>query len=172
MLRTLIALIIVAAGSTPSGHAQASSPDSTMSARLGSMINGRALIRIRGDWGTADLSRPHLVGRQLDYDEASSPTHSLIALPRPFPLDTIQRIQVPGNAAGTGAMVGMEIGLLGGLAMGIGLSASLCNDGLGCSNQGGGAATIALASTVGGAVLGAVIGSTMRKWRTVYGDDR
>jgi hypothetical protein len=170
MLRVFLILGFTITVWTPIGRSQTTVPDSGAVARLGSSINGRALIRVRGDWGTADLARPRLVGRELDYATASSPTRSLIALPRPFPLDTIQRIQVPGNAAGTGAMVGASVGLLGGLALGIGLTESLCNGGSGCSNAGGGAATIALAATLGGAVLGAVIGSTMRKWKTIYKD--
>jgi hypothetical protein len=168
MLRMLLLLGCAATALVPGAQAQTTKLDSGAVAGLGSTINGRALIRVRGDWGTADLARPHLVGRQLDYAEASTPARSVIALPRPFPLDTIRRIQVPGNAAGTGAMVGASVGLLGGLALGIGLTESLCNGGSGCSNAGGGAATITLAATLGGAVLGAVIGSTMRKWKTIY----
>lgn len=170
MLRMLLILGFVATALATGGRGQTTTPDSVVVAQLGSAINGRALIRVRGAWGTADLARPRLVGRQIEYAEASSPARSVIALPHPFPLDTIQGIQIPGNAAGTGAMVGAGVGFLGGLAMAIGLTASLCNDGLGCSNKGGATATIALASTLGGALLGAGIGSTMRKWKTIYGD--
>jgi hypothetical protein len=161
MSRTFVStvLAVVIAGSL---HAQAdTSPD------LSSRINGQALIRVSGRWGTRYLVGPHLSGRSLAF-EAMEPPDSAAAH---LMLDSVDRIQVRGNAAGSGALIGAGIGLLGGLATGIGLTSSLCNDGLGCSNAGGGTAVIALVSTAGGALLGALIGSASKRWKTIYPDE-
>ena len=173
MHRTLLALAFVAASGTLTARAQSPDPtsDSADYAWLRRQINGQALILVRGDWGTAELHRPYLTDRTLSFAEArSSTTTTIVALPSPLPLDTIQRIQVPGSAAGSGALVGAGIGLLGGLAMSIGLTASLCEGG-GCSNAGGGSAVITLGSAFGGGLLGALIGSTIKKWKTIYSDN-
>lgn len=155
-------LAVVIAGSL---HAQAdTNPD------FSSRINGQALIRVSGRWGTRNLVAPHLSGRTLAF-EATDPPDSAAAPHAPLMLDSVDRIQVRGNAAGTGALIGAGIGLAGGLAMGIGLTSSLCNDGLGCSNAGGGTAFIALASTAGGALLGALIGAASKRWETIYSSD-
>lgn len=154
------ALAVVIAGSL---HAQADSGSD-----LSSRINGQALIRVSGQWGTRYLVRPHLSGRTLAF-AAMDPPDSAAA---PLLLDSVDRIQVRGNAAGTGVLIGAGIGLVGGLATGIGLTSSLCNDGLGCSNAGGGTAFIALVSTAGGALLGALIGSASKRWQTIYPNDQ
>ena len=152
-------LAVVIAGSL---HAQAdTSPD------LSSRINGQALIRVSGRWGTRYLVGPHLSGRTLAF-ETMEPPDSAAA---PLMLDGVDRIQVRGNAAGTGALIGAGIGLVGGLAMGIGLTSSLCNDGLGCGNAGGGTAFFAVASTIGGALLGSLIGAASKRWKTIYSSD-
>ncbi len=133
------------------------------SSDLSSRINGAALIRVSGRWGTRYLVGPHLSGGTFTY-AAMEPADSLA----PLSLNGVDRIQVRGSATGTGAAIGAGIGLVGGLAAGIGLTSSLCNDGLGCRNAGGGTAFIALASTLGGALLGALIGSGSKKWVTIY----
>jgi len=142
------ALTAVIAGSL---HAQADT-----SSELSSRINGQALIRVSGRWGTRTLVGPHLSGRSLAFEGTE------------LGLDSVDRIQVRGNATGRGALIGAGIGLAGGLAVGIGLTSSLCNDGLGCRNAGGGSAFIALVSTAGGALLGALIGSAVKRWVTIY----
>ena len=82
-------------------------------------------------------------------------------------LGDVTRIQVWRGASGTGALVGAGVGLAGGLAASIGISKSLCSDG-GCANETGGSAVITLASTAAGALLGALIGGSLKNWRTVY----
>ena len=156
-LSTVLAVVI--AGSL---HAQTDS-----SSDLSSRINGQALIRVGGQWGTRYLVHPHLSGRSLAF-EAMEPPDSVATQ---LVLDGVDRIQVRRNAAGTGALIGAGIGLMGGLATGIGLTSTLCNDGLGCSNAGGGTAFIALVSTAGGALLGALIGSASKRWQTIYPSD-
>jgi hypothetical protein len=168
MLRHLLALAVVVTTATLAAGAQTPGPtnDSLDNAWLRSQINGQALIRVRGVWGSADLSRPQLAGRTLSYGRTTSLGTTSLALPHSLALDSVDRIQVRGNASGTGAMVGGGIGLLGGLAASIGLSAALCDGG--CSNQGSGIAIVTLGSTLGGALIGALIGSTIKKWKTIY----
>ena len=162
----LLALVPIASGSLARGQGAVREADSLQTVWLGSRINGQALIRVRGSWGTTYLVEPHISGQTLTFAEAEPAAIS--SFPAPLRLDAIDRIQVRGNAAGTGALIGACIGLAGGLAAGIGLTASLCNDGLGCSNAGGGTALLAVASTAGGALIGALVGATIKKWRTVY----
>ncbi|HKE89265.1 MAG TPA: hypothetical protein VKB45_02935 [Gemmatimonadales bacterium] len=150
MSPTFVAAVLTAVIAA-SLHAQADT-----SSALSSRINGQALIRVSGRWGTRTLVGPRLSGRSLAFEGTE------------LGLDSVDRIQVRGNAAGRGALIGAGIGLAGGLAMGIGLTSSLCNDGLGCRNAGGGSAFIALVSTAGGALLGALIGSTAKRWVTIY----
>ena len=171
MLRSLLALAFVTTTATLAARAQTpgETSDSLDNVWLRSQINGQALIRVRGVWGSFDLDRPQLDGRTLSYAETAPRGVSSLALPRSLSLDSIDRIQVPGNAAGKGAAVGAGIGLLAGLVMSAGLSASLCSDG-GCSSQGSGTAIVTLGSTAGGALLGALIGGTVKKWKTIYRD--
>ena len=152
-LRCLLGLSLYAVA------APAQAPDSMLSTR----INGQALIRVSGRWGTRYLVQPRLAGGTFTY-AALEPADSLGS---PLRLDGVDRIQVRGNAVGTGALIGAGVGLMGGLAMGIGVTSSLCSDG-GCSNASGGTIEVALVSTVGGALLGALIGSVAKQWRTVY----
>jgi len=152
-------LTVVIAGSL---HAQA---DTT--SELSSRINGQALIRVGGRWGIRYLVGPHLSGRSLAFETMNPPDSVATSLT----LDGVERIQVRGSATGKGAAIGAAIGLVGGLAAGIGLTSSLCNDGLGCSNAGGGTVFVALVSTAGGALLGALIGSASKRWETIYPSD-
>ena len=171
MLRTVVgvALVGLSAGRAALGQAPGhQSKQSPANVSLDQRINEQALIRVRGAWGTADLDQPRLIGDTLIYAAAQSQTSSAPpTLPRPLTLHAVDRIQVRGSAAGTGALVGAGIGLAGGLAGAIALAASLCNDG-GCSNETGGMVTIAVVSTAGGALLGAIIGAPIKKWKTVY----
>lgn len=172
MLRALVVLALVSllAGST--APAQTRGPqrqDSVVRTSLQHQINAQALIRVRGSWGTADLSRPRLVGSTLTYASAWSPAAlPPPALPQSLPLDAVDRIEVRRSAAGTGALIGAGIGLAGGLAAGLALAGSLCNDGLGCHNETGGVGLITVASTAAGALVGALIGAPIKKWKTVY----
>lgn len=154
LLRPVLGLSLLAAA------ARAQTSDTWLSDR----INGAALIRVSGRWGTRYLVQPHFSGGALTFAQIEPPD----SVPTPLRLDGVERIQVRGSAAGTGALIGAGIGFAGGLAAGIGLTSALCNDGLGCSNEGGGTALVVLVSTAGGALLGALIGSVSRKWETIY----
>ena len=136
--------------------------DSLTFAELQALVASHDSVRLQGSFGEVVLRTPTLTTDSLVAESDSSGTPG----PR-LGLSDVTRIQVRGGAGGTGALVGAGVGLAGGLAAGLGLSASLCNDG-GCSNEGGGIAVIALGSTVAGALLGALIGTPLKQWHTVY----
>ena len=158
-----VALSAIVAGSARAQAASRPRPDTSW---LSSRINGQALIRVSGSWGTRDLVQPRLSGSSFSY-AAMEPDSSAA----PMMLDSIVRIQVRGNSAGTGALIGAGIGFVGGLVSMIALTSALCSDGLGCSNEGGGTAMVTLRTTFGGALLGALIGSQTKKWVTIYPED-
>ncbi len=111
MSHTLLAAVLTA---VIAGSLQAQADTSS---ELSSRINGQALIRVSGRWGTRYLVSPHLSGRSLSFDAMEPPDSSAT----PLMLDGVDRIQVRGSAAGSGAAIGAAIGLVGGLAAGIGL---------------------------------------------------
>ena len=134
--------------------------DSAGLAWLAQTVNGRALIRVSGRWGTAHLSAPRLAGDTLTFAAADP------AVARPLSLDAVDRIQVRGHAAGSGALVGAGVGLVAGIVFDATAVRTFCDGG--CSNETGGSIVIAAASTAAGALLGALIGAAIPKWHTVY----
>lgn len=135
---------------------------------LSRQINGKTRIRVFGAWGVSYLEKPWLSGDTLTFaaigsegpDPRSDPARALA-------FREVNRIQVRASAAGRGACWGAIIGLVGGLAAGLGIDASLCGDSA-CDNEGGGIALIAIGSTAGGALVGAIVGAPMERWKTVY----
>lgn len=136
--------------------------DSLTFAELQTLVDSQDSVRVEASWGQVIIRGPTLTTDSLlaapDSSGASGPC---------FGLGDVTRIQVWRGASGTGALVGAGLGLAGGLAASIGISTSLCSDG-GCANETGGSAVITLGSTAAGALLGALIGAPVKKWRTVY----
>ena len=169
MLRRFLLLALVPVASTQLAHAQGTTRDDSIArVSLPYRINGHALIRVRGSWGTAFLNQPQLVGQVLTYASAASEPG---ALPRPLTLDAVDRIQARGSAAGTGALVGAAIGAAAGVPAGVALAKSLNDIGFGSSSSPDYGGTMLLTvpvSAAGGALLGALIGATFKKWKTVY----
>ena len=168
-MRTCLVLLLATALLAPEPIiAQAAGTDNELGldaetfAELQSLIASQDSVRVRGSLGEVVIRTPTLTTDSLLPAAADSGTPG----PR-LRLSDVTCIQVRGGASGTGALVGAGVGFAGGLAAGLGLSASLCND-VGCSNEGGGVALIALGSTVAGTLIGALIGAPLRKWHTVY----
>jgi hypothetical protein len=137
--------------------------DSLTFCELQTLVASQDSVRVEAIWGQVVIRRPTLTTDSL----LAAPDSSGVAGPR-VGLGDVTRIQVWRGASGTGALVGGGVGLAGGLAASIGISKSLCNDG-GCANETGGSAVITLGSTAAGALVGALIGGSLKKWRTVYG---
>jgi hypothetical protein len=118
-------------------------------------------VRVHGAIGTVYLRRPTLTRDSLlgAIDHSGTPGVRV-------GLVDVTRIQVLGNASRTGALIGAGVGFTGGLAAGLGFAASLCSDG-GCTNETGGVAVITVGSLFTGALLGALIGTQVKKWHTV-----
>ncbi len=136
--------------------------DSLAFATLQARLASHDSARVRGVFGQVIIRRPTLTTDSLlpETDRSGS-------LGPRLGLRDVTRIQVRGGASGPGALVGAGVGFAGGLAAGVGVAASLCNDGS-CGNEGGGIAVIVLGSTAAGALIGALIGAPIRKWHTVY----
>ena len=137
--------------------------DSLRFGYLQARLASRDSVRVTGTFGAVVLRRPTL-----------TPDSLVAATPRsggtpvaPLALTEVTRIQVRGGASGTGALIGAGVGLAAGIAASVSLHASLCSGG-GCSNEAGGSAVIVLGSTIGGALLGALVGLPVRKWHTVF----
>jgi hypothetical protein len=136
--------------------------DSLTFAKLRSRLSSRDSVRVHGAIGTVYLRRPTLTRDSLlgAIDHSGTPGVRV-------GLVDVTRIQVLGNASRTGTLIGAGVGFTGGLAAGLGLAASLCSDG-GCTNETGGVAVITVGSLFTGALLGALIGTQVKKWHTVY----
>lgn len=137
--------------------------DSLTFGELQTLIASQDSVRVEAIWGQVVIRAPTLTTDSL----LAARDGSGVAGPR-VGLGDVTRIQVWRGASGTGGLVGAGVGLAGGLAASIGISKSLCSDG-GCANESGGSAVITLGSTAAGALLGTLIGGSLKKWRTVYG---
>jgi len=146
-------------------HAQATNAlglDSLAFAQLQADVGDQDSVRVRGTFGQVVLRRPTLTPDSLFAGMASEASGPRLSL------RDVTRIQTRGGSAATGALVGAGVGLAGGLAAALGLTSSLCNDGLGCSNKGGATVVITVGFTAAGALLGSVIGAPIKKWHTVH----
>ena len=167
---TLRANLLLLSGllAAPPLVAQAPLPDSAWRLDSGNLANLRTRlasqdsVRVHGVFGTLYLRQPTLTGDSL----LGAGEHSGTPGPRVGLID-VTRIQVLGNASGTGSLVGAGVGFAGGLGAGLGLAASLCSDGS-CTNEGGGVAIITVGFTAAGALVGALVGSQIKKWHTAY----
>lgn len=168
-MRTHLVVLLATALVTPKA-AVAQSPakrnglglDSLIFGELQTLVASQDSVRVEAIWGQVVIRGPMLTTDSL----LATPDSSSVAGPR-VGLGEVTRIQVWRGASGTGALVGAGVGLAGGLAASIGISKSLCSDG-GCANETGGSAVITLGSTAAGALLGALMGGSLKKWRTVY----
>jgi len=82
----------------------------------------------------------------------------------------IRRFDVRGRATGTGWPIGLVVGALGGIAAGVGLSqiSLLGNEEPSRSAVVSAALQFGAVGAVGGAFIGAIIGSAFPKWHVVY----
>ena len=135
--------------------------DSQPFAELRTQLSSQDNVRVHGAFRTVYLRKPTLTRDSLlgATDGSGTPGMRL-------GLVDVTRIQVRDNASGTGALVGAGVGFAGGLAAGLALVA-YCSDG-GCTNETGGVVVITVGSTAAGALLGALIGTQVKKWHTVY----
>ena len=137
-------------------------------AQLEHKISSQSILRVRGPWGQAVLVHPKLEGGTITFD--SLRTIDRGPLPQPLTLGDADRIQVRGSAAGS---VAWKVGIVGALA-GAALGMAVANiDLVGDSNTSAGTNAVgALGGAAlgfgAGALLGAVIGAPIQKWKTIY----
>jgi hypothetical protein len=136
--------------------------DSQTFVELQTRLSSENNVRVHGVLGTVYVRQPTLTRDSLlgAIDRSGTPGPRL-------GLVDVTRIQTRGNANGTGGLVGAGVGLAAGLAAGFALVA-YCSDGGGCTNGAGGVVFLTVGSTAAGALLGALIGTQVTKWHTVY----
>ncbi len=133
--------------------------------------HGTARLQTRGGW--FELTRPLLADDTgLTYRAARRLDSEMPAadLPQPLPLSEISEIQLRANAAGRGAVIGGAVA--GGFALlGVLPLAAACDD-LGAGEQCGIVSAPVIGTVLvvgaGGAGIGALIGASVKRWKTVY----
>jgi Trk-type K+ transport system membrane component len=170
-LARLSAFVVVVLAAPPVLRAQATS------APFQDQINAAVKIRVVGAWGRAELAEPSVSAGTIRYSRARAltsfsapsalPLSLSLILPQPLPLADVTEVQVPaGNDAVHGAVVGGL--LLGGLMLVAGVAASSCDA---CITSGASAGDVISVTLVAGAIgagIGALLGSTSTRWKTVY----
>jgi hypothetical protein len=152
-------LLLVSLSAEVSGQEPASEVSQQVSAA--SKIRVRL---VRGGWGTLD--GPAIDSVTLSYTGSRflNRRGGNVQLAAPLPMAQVAQIQVPrGSHAGRGA----QIGGTAGLGLSLLMVAAMASDPW-LSPTTGEAVGFAVGGTVMGVGLGALIGSTSRRWTTVY----
>jgi hypothetical protein len=141
---------------------------------LGERLAGERAARVHTQWGRIELTDPQLRGTEaIDYRRAR--LYGLYDVPEgfptPLPLREVAALQVQRSAVRPGALIGGAA--VGGMGMLAGLTATRSCDSpnailVGCGYTAADVARTTLASAASGAVLGAIYGTQLRHWRTVY----
>lgn len=160
----LASLAVACLAASPRGaHAQDCSKISYDSLRV--VFAGRPILRVRGPWGLARITEPRVEGSLLHYATVLPDTsnHTERALPNPIALADLRRAEVLGANSVGGA-------LIGGLAVGTLLSLTTGSFGGGGSSSGRmfSPGSVGMLAVVGGASLGALIGSQRHSWKMLY----
>ena len=149
----------------------------TTSAPFQVQINAAAKIRVVGAWGRAELTEPKVSLDSIRYTRSevlasvatpnALPLPLSLTLPQPLSLADVTEVQVPaGHDTGHGAVAGGL--LLGGLMLVAAVATSSCNS---CITGGTSAGDVIRGTVVAGAIgagIGALVGSTSTRWKTVY----
>lgn len=160
----LASLAVACLAASPRGaHAQDCSKISYDSLRV--VFAGRPILRVRGPWGLARITEPRVEGSLLHYATVLPDTsnHTERALPNPIALADLRRAEVLGANSVGGA-------LIGGLAVGTLLALTTGSFGGGGSSSGRmfSPGSVGMLAVVGGASLGALIGSQRHSWKMLY----
>ena len=166
------AVMVTVFALTWTAEAALAQTDSVRLERLQAQVNSQNRIRaFTYSWDPVELYSPRLAGLSITYENVEMtvpPPDTAQAFPQPLLLPQVSQLQVRGSAAKSGAIIGGSV--LGGL----GLVAGLASTGecsafeLICGSDAGDVVVITLGSAAVGALLGAVIGSPFKKWKTIY----
>jgi hypothetical protein len=129
--------------------------------RLRDQLEGKR-VRIRGTFGERRASSLTLDEEGIHLPEAAA-LDTLGATPSLMRWEDIQSVAIRKRAAGTGALYGMAAGILAGIGFAI-VNDDEINDPLGSAVALG----LTLSATATGAGVGALIGSRVDHWETVY----
>ena len=174
-----VATVLVAAGllfeMAPASAAgeEAPPPELIGTTPIARKINAQDRLRVRGAWGQSVLAGPRFADGFVHYDSlVIAGTSGMVAdTPRPIPWSDVEQVETPGNACGTGALVGACIGFAAGAFLGV----AAASGGFGAepADASGGEGAVAVLGggtlvAVFGAGVGALIGLAIPKWHTAY----
>lgn len=161
---------------------QADSPQEREVARqrLEARINSQDRIRVLTAWGQAELYQPVLSSEALNYGrgrllgptQPGSPEGERMlpeGFPRALQLSQVSEIQVRGAATKRGLLIGSVA--FGALGLGLGVAMTEECSGfidLFCGLDAGDVVIVTAGSAVVGGIVGALIGSVTKRWKTVY----
>jgi hypothetical protein len=159
---------------------QADSLERAARQRLEARINSERRIRVLTAWGPAELNRPVLSGDDLTYWDGKlvgpiwpgAPRVERV-LPEGFPQDLqlseVAQIQVARSAMGTGFLTGALLLGTAGLVAGASMTRE-CEGWLDfyCGADTGDVVSMTLVSAAVGGGIGALIGATKTRWKTIY----
>jgi hypothetical protein len=161
---------------------QADSPQERAVARqrLEARINSQERIRVLTTWGQAELYQPVLSSEALNYGhgrllgptQPGSPEGERMlpeGFPRALQLSDVSEMQVRTAATKRGLLIGsVAFGILG-LAAGVSTTEE-CQGFIDifCGSDAGDVAVVTAGTAVVGGMVGALIGSVSKRWKTVY----
>lgn len=160
----LASLAVTCLAASPRGaHAQDCTKISYDSLRV--VFAGRPILRVKGPWGVARITEPRVEGVLLHYVSVLPDTsnHTEPALPNPIVLADLRRAEVLGSNTLGGALIG---GMVAGVLLAL-TSGSYGGGGSGGVSSGGtySSGSVGLIAVLGGASLGALIGSQRLSWK-------
>jgi len=163
MRRTVLFLVPLLMGGALGDEAssQAAPPS------LQDQINATARIRVLTARVQAELQRPRLAQDSLWWRTATATSlrDGRSVLPaQPLAFSDITAVELRGNYAGRGALIGGGIGAALGVAAAIALSSDEFFSPLSAADV----AAVTIVPTLGGALLGGLIGVAVPRWRMVY----
>jgi hypothetical protein len=170
--RSVRVVVMVTVALTWTAEAALAQTDSVRLERLQAQVNSQDKLRaFTYSWDSVELRSPRLTGLSITYDHvemAVPPRDTAQPFPRPLPLTQVSQLQVRGSAAKSGAIIGGSV--LGGLGLAAGLASTKeCSAfELVCGSDAGDVVVVTLGSAAVGALLGAVIGSPFKTWKTIY----
>ncbi|MGH7676373.1 MAG: hypothetical protein ACREMV_13965 [Gemmatimonadales bacterium] len=139
---------------------------------LQDQINAAARIRVLTPQVRAEVERPRLANDSLSWSTGTAMSlrsGRTIPLTPPLALGDVTRVEIRnGTHAARGAAIGGGIGAV----LGLTASAAMASDEFFSDMSTGDYVVVIAVPTLGGAILGAIIGTAVPRWETVYVQNR
>jgi hypothetical protein len=165
------ALLIAGLATAPGWCTAADGPDALATEALRFRLEHRSLARVTGLWGTVRLSDPRITAAGMEFlatqpDEPA--TEIAAAVPKPIPLDQVSRVQIQVGSSRGAAIAGGLLGAVIGLSVASAVSQLSGILGTVHPASGGELMTGAVLGAVPGTLIGALLGTPFRHWKTIY----